>query len=917
MKRLLLNQGYEVETAADGMAALAIIQQHIPDLVLTDVMMPRLDGFGLLRELRTTATTREIPIIMLSARAGEEAWIEGLEAGADDYLTKPFSARELLARVEANLKLAQLRRETAQKEQALRLEAESAKQTVETILSSISDGFYTLDRHWRYTYVNDRYCEMAGMEREALLGKGIWDLFADAVNTDVYVQFQRVMSEQTPLQFEYLYVIWNRWYEHRVYSSPNGLTVFVAEITDRKQTEAEIQQLNQLLTHRVNELETLFDLLPVGVAIAQDPECRVIRVNPYLSELIRVPVNANASQSAPPGERPVYRLYRDDQEIPAADLPMQYAAFHNTVVRDEVVDIVHPDGTVIKLLCYASPLLDEQGNVRGVIGGFADITQRIQKEVALREQRTLLETILRQAADGIIVCDATGKLTFVNKEARRLAQQDPDGTTLDLNLLDWGTAYDTDGNLIPLESYAISKALQGEVSNGFEARMVRQDGSYYDILVSAAPLWNEKQEIIGAVNTFIDISDRKRTEQALRRSEERFRISQELSLDAFTILDSVRDQSGRIVDFVWTYVNPKAGEILQRSVEELMGQRLLEVLPGNKTNSELFERYVRVVETGEPHDIELSYCADGITGWFRNMTVKLGDGVAISFSDITQRKQTETALRESEERLRLALTAANQGLYDLNVQTGDAVVSPEYARMLGYEPDEFQETNAKWRSRLHPDDIAAVSQAYEDYIAGRRDTYRVEFRQRTKSGDWKWILSLGKIVSWDSQGQPLRMLGTHTDITDRKQAEAERERLLQQAQAAREEAERANRIKDEFLAVLSHELRSPLNPILGWSKLLQTRQFDPQGTKRALQTIERNAKLQVQLIEDLLDVSRILRGKMVLNVCPVNLVTVVESALETVRLAAEAKKFTSEPLYPSRTPRFRVMQPDCNKLSGI
>ncbi|MBW4528636.1 MAG: PAS domain-containing protein [Phormidium tanganyikae FI6-MK23] len=392
-----------------------------------------------------------------------------------------------------------------------------------------------------------------------------------------------------------------------------------------------------------------------------------------------------------------------------------------------------------------------------------------------------------------------------------------------------------------------------------------------------------------------------------------------------------------------------------------------------------------------------------------------------------ERQRAEAALRESEERLRLALTAANQGLYDLNLQTGEAVVSPEYARMLEYEPDEFQETNAKWRDRLHPDDFAVTSEAYEDYIAGRRDVYRVEFRQLTKSGNWRWILSIGKIVAWDNQGQPLRMLGTHTDISDAKQREAERKRVeealrdreqrldlatsvaklgvfewnsqaddsvwenaqiyeifghaledgtlnkaefmdqvihpedretfglclaegmkpncslhaicrirrrndgewrwieltgqcelaaddtplrivgvvsdisdrvqieaerdesLRQEQAAREEAERANRIKDEFLAVLSHELRSPLNPILGWTKLMQSQQFSPEKTAQALATIERNAKLQAQLIEDLLDVSRILQGKMVLNIGSVNLVTIVEAAIETVRLAAEAK----------------------------
>ena len=117
----------------------------------------------------------------------------------------------------------------------------------------------------------------------------------------------------------------------------------------------------------------------------------------------------------------------------------------------------------------------------------------------------------------------------------------------------------------------------------------------------------------------------------------------------------------------------------------------------------------------------------------------------------------------------------------------------------------------------------------------------------------------------------------------------ENTQLYEAQQQARTQAETANRIKDEFLAVLSHELRSPLNPILGWSKLLLTRKFDPAKTNYALETIERNAKLQSELIEDLLDVSRILRGKLSLNVCPVELAPTIEAAIETVRLAAEAK----------------------------
>lgn len=146
LKRLL-SKYYVVKTATDGLAALESlalpatdISNHLPDLIITDVMMPRLDGFGLLSALRSNHLTREIPIILLSARAGEEAKVEGLAAGADDYLIKPFSARELLARVEATLKLARLRRDVMQQEQTLRLEAETAKHNVERLL--------TLERHY-------------------------------------------------------------------------------------------------------------------------------------------------------------------------------------------------------------------------------------------------------------------------------------------------------------------------------------------------------------------------------------------------------------------------------------------------------------------------------------------------------------------------------------------------------------------------------------------------------------------------------------------------------------------------------------------------------------------------------------------------------------------------------------------------
>ena len=175
VQRLLRSAGFVVELAVDGEAALAAAKRVRPSLVLSDVMMPKLDGFGLLSALRNDPELRDTPVLLLSARAGEEAKIEGLSAGADDYLTKPFSARELLARVRANLDMAALRREALRAENELRIQAEMAQERVEGILASINDGFIALDREWRFIYVNASAERLMDRAAKELIGKIYWD----------------------------------------------------------------------------------------------------------------------------------------------------------------------------------------------------------------------------------------------------------------------------------------------------------------------------------------------------------------------------------------------------------------------------------------------------------------------------------------------------------------------------------------------------------------------------------------------------------------------------------------------------------------------------------------------------------------------------------------------------------------------
>ena len=163
-------------------------------------------------------------------------------------------------------------------------------------------------------------------------------------------------------------------------------------------------------------------------------------------------------------------------------------------------------------------------------------------------------------------------------------------------------------------------------------------------------------------------------------------------------------------------------------------------------------------------------------------------------TDISARKRGEEALRVNEERLRLAVDAVELGIYDLNVQTGESTVNAQYARTLGYDPVGFDLSTAAWIERLHPDERDAVVATYRDFFAGKLPECRVEFRQRTRSGDWKWIASLTRAVERDAQGAPLRIVGMHTDISEGKQAEEQLRAAAKEAARLLEKEVRSRRV---------------------------------------------------------------------------------------------------------------------------
>lgn len=244
---------------------------------------------------------------------------------------------------------------------------------------------------------------------------------------------------------------------------------------------------------------------------------------------------------------------------------------------------------------------------------------------------------------------------------------------------------------------------------------------------------------------------------------------------------------------------------------------------------------------------------------------------------------------QSENRHRLALEAGNLGTWIFDKKTNQAEIDERGLSFFGFTNDDF---DGNTFSRLHAEDSPKVEEILQKALL-ENIQFNTEFRVLMPDGKVRWSHCIGQ-PQIDSSGEVTRIVGNCRDITEQREAENEREEILKKEQAARREAEIANRLRDEFLATVSHELRAPLNAILGWGRLLEKEILDKQTTRKAIETILRNAEAQNHLIEDLLDVSRIISGKLRLEISTIKPIKVIEAAMETVRPAAEAKGITLE-----------------------
>jgi PAS domain S-box-containing protein len=498
-----------------------------------------------------------------------------------------------------------------------------------------------------------------------------------------------------------------------------------------------------------------------------------------------------------------------------------------------------------------------------------EIRRRKRADAALRESESRLDLSLRSSEMGVWYLDLVENKRYFDDRVCHLLGLDPAEFI--------GKAEEFFNSVHPQDRDAVKSALARSIEHGVpyepEYRTIWPDGSIHHIAARGKLVYDNEGRPIRLNGLIWDITERRQAEAALRESEERFRVAQELSPDGFSILRPVRDADGLVVDFIWVYANPELERIVGMPLAALAGRSLLELFPGHR-DSPFLDLYRQVADTGQTGIQESLYHGDGVLQerWFRVAVVALGQDIAVLSQDVTKRKLAEDALRESETRFRSLFENMTEGVALHEIIYDDRHTAVDY-RVLATNPAFAAHTG------LQPEQINGqlATAAYGTDEAPFLETYaRVAETGQPVSFDTLFQPMQRHFNISASSPQPGQFVTVFEDITVGKRMEEDLWERTAQLEAANKELE-------AFSYSVSHDLKTPLRAIEGFSRMLlgeHAAKLDAE-VHRLLKVITDNTQLMNHLVDDLLTLSRL--GRKAIKKGSVNLSSLAQQVFDRLR----------------------------------
>lgn len=617
------------------------------------------------------------------------------------------------------------------------------------------------------------------------------------------------------------------------------------------------------------------------------------------------------------------------------DKQQDFLALHEIKLQGKLVAGIElrrqkKSGEEIDIALWGASMHDARGKVSGTIAVIADISDRKKAELErekliklLESEQALLEAVLQQMPAAAVIAEApSGKLLLGNKLVEKIWRQ-PFLESDSIEKYQNYQGFHSDGRPYHPEEWPLARSIRdGEVITEEEINFQRGDGSFGIMRVSSTPIYNYEGEIVAGVMTFYDITDRKRAKQALRESEEKFRTLVHSMQDIVFTLDYQQRYTG-VFGTWWEKTAGKSEFILGKTAREILGEEAAAI--HEEANKKALAGETVVYEWSFDSSIGIQYCQTSLSPLQDNNGNVVGVvGVGRDITKLHKAEEAQRFLAEASKELSTTLD------YETTLQSVARLAVPylgDYCIIFSLEDKGKIRRVAVAHRDPTKESLLLELQRYT--VNSTQQTPVVQVLQTGKSllvpeipaSIWETIHNEIEhhqilreldpksfmLVPLIARGRTLGAISFTFAESGRRHEEndlnlakdlAYRAALAFDNARLYRKAQEANRIKDEFLAIVSHELRTPLNSILGWATLLRTRKFDETTTARALETIERNARSQSQLIEDLLDVSRMLRGKLILNFHPVELVSVIEAATEAVRPNAQNNNIELELILP-------------------